>query len=114
MLGNNKGTHTRQMTKLHECNKKMFKDRVLKTKACDTNERAITNEIMFIDVHGKASVRRKTLYVYIIKDGNPSTKSTRHVKANVNTWKENQNNNQISSNEVEDLMLKGHPLQQIN
>jgi hypothetical protein len=27
---------------------------------------------------------------YINKDGNPSTKSTRHVEANVNTRKENQ------------------------
>jgi hypothetical protein len=54
----------------------------------------------------------KTLYIYINKDGNPSTKSTRHVEANVNTQKENQNN-QNSSNEVEDLMLKGHPLPKI-
>jgi hypothetical protein len=46
-------------------------------------------------------------------DGNPSAKSTRHVEANVNTQKENQNN-QNSSNEVEDLMLKGHPLPQIS
>jgi hypothetical protein len=45
-------------------------------------------------------------------DGNPSTKSTRHVEANVNTQKENQNNQ--NSNEVEDLMLKGHPLPQIS
>jgi len=42
---------------------------------------------------------------YINKDGNPSTKSTRHVKANVNTQKENENN-QNNNNEVEDLMLK--------
>jgi hypothetical protein len=40
------------------------------------------------------------------KDENSSTKSTTHVKANVNTPKENQNN-QNSSNEVEDPMLKG-------
>jgi hypothetical protein len=53
------------------------------------------------------------MYIYIYKDGNPSTKSSRHVKANVNTQKENQNN-QNNSNEVEDLMLKGHPLPQIN
>jgi hypothetical protein len=32
----------------------------------------------------------EVLYTYINKDGNPSTKSTRHVEANVNTWKENQ------------------------
>jgi hypothetical protein len=25
------------------------------------------------------------IYIYINKDGNPSTKSTRHVEANVNT-----------------------------
>jgi hypothetical protein len=54
--------------------------------------------------------REKTLYIsiyiyyniYINKDGNPSTISTRHVEANVNTQEENQNN-QNSSNEVEDL-----------
>jgi hypothetical protein len=40
------------------------------------------------------------------KDENPSTKSRKHVKANVNTPKENQNN-ENSSNEVEDPMLKG-------
>jgi hypothetical protein len=45
-------------------------------------------------------------YIYINKDGNPSTKSTRHVEANVNTWKENQDH-QNNSNEVEDAMLKG-------
>jgi hypothetical protein len=67
---------------------------------------------MFIDVHGKASIRRKTLYINIIEDENPFTKSTRHVKANVNAQKENQNN-QINNNEVEDLMLKGHSLPQI-
>jgi hypothetical protein len=40
-------------------------------------------------------------------------KSTRHVKANVNPRNENQDNQNIS-NEVEDIMLKGHPLPQIN
>jgi hypothetical protein len=45
-------------------------------------------------------------------DGNPCTKSTRHVEANVNTREEDQDN-QNSSNEVEDVMLKGHPLPQI-
>ncbi len=40
--------------------------------------------------------------IYKKKDGNPSTISTRHVEANVNTQEENQNN-QNSSNEVEDL-----------
>jgi hypothetical protein len=50
---------------------------------------------------------------YINKDGNPSTKSTKHIDANVNTWKENQDH-QNNSNEVEDVMLKGHPMAQIN
>jgi hypothetical protein len=50
-------------------------------------------------------VRENPVYIYINKDGNPSTTSTRHVKANVNTREENQSN-QNSSNEVEDLMLK--------
>ncbi len=53
------------------------------------------------------------IYIYINKDGNPSTKSTRHINANVNTRKENQDH-QNSSNEVEDVMLKGHPMPQIN
>jgi hypothetical protein len=56
---------------------------------------------------------RRTLYIYINKDGIPSTKSTRHVEANVNTRNENQDH-QNSSNEVEDVMLKRHPLSQIN
>jgi hypothetical protein len=56
--------------------------------------------------------RKPCIYKYINKDGNPSTTSTRHVKANVNTREENQSN-QNSSNEVEDLMLKWHPLPQI-
>jgi hypothetical protein len=57
---------------------------------------------------------RKYIYpVYINKDGNPSTKSTRHVEANANTQKENQNN-QNNSNKVEDLMLKEHPLSQMS
>jgi hypothetical protein len=51
--------------------------------------------------------------IYINKDGNASTKRTRHVKANVNTLEKNQNN-QNNSNEVEDLMLKRHPSPQIN
>ncbi len=50
--------------------------------------------------------RELDVYIYMNKDENPSTKSTMHVKANVNTPKENQNN-QNSSNEVEDPMLKG-------
>jgi hypothetical protein len=53
------------------------------------------------------------VYIKINKDENPSTKSTRHVKANVNTQKQNQDN-QNNSNAMEDIMLKGHPLPQIN
>jgi hypothetical protein len=53
------------------------------------------------------------LNIYIDKDGNPSTKSIRHVDAKVNTQKENQGH-QNNSNEVEDVMLKGHPMSQIN
>jgi hypothetical protein len=51
----------------------------------------------------------KTLYIYINKDGNQSTKSTKHVDVNVNTQKENQDH-QNSNNKVEDIMLKGHPM----
>jgi len=29
--------------------------------------------------------KERNLYIYIKKDGNPSTKSTRHLDANVNT-----------------------------
>jgi len=54
-------------------------------------------------------MKKVTLYIYIYKDGNPSTKSTRHVEANINTQKENQDH-QNNSNEVKDVMLKGHPL----
>ncbi len=54
-------------------------------------------------------IKQNLVYIYINKDGNPSIKSTRHVKANVNTQKENQDN-QNNSNEVEDVMLKMHPL----
>jgi hypothetical protein len=53
------------------------------------------------------------IYIYINKDENPSTKSTRHVDANVNTQKENQNH-QNNSNEMENIMLKGHLMPQIN
>jgi hypothetical protein len=56
---------------------------------------------------------KKNLYMYICKDGNPSTKSTRHVEANVKHTKENQDH-QNSSNEVEDVMLKGQPSSQIS
>jgi hypothetical protein len=53
------------------------------------------------------------IYIYINKDENPSTKSTRHVDTNVNTQKENQNH-QNNSNEMENIMLKGHLMPQIN
>jgi hypothetical protein len=46
------------------------------------------------------------VHIYINKDENPSTISTRHVKENRNTGEKNQNN----GNEVEDLMLTGHAL----
>ncbi len=45
------------------------------------------------------------IYIYIDKDGNPSKKSTRHVDANVNTQKENQNH-ENNNNEVENVMYK--------
>jgi len=51
--------------------------------------------------------------VYINKDGNPFTISIRHVKANINTREENQNNKN-SPNEVEDIMLTGHALPQMS
>jgi hypothetical protein len=44
----------------------------------------------------------KPVYIYINKDGNPSTKSTRHVDANVDTQKKNQDH-QNSSSEEEDV-----------
>jgi hypothetical protein len=40
-------------------------------------------------------------------------KNTRHVQANANTGKENQDH-QNNSNEMEDIMLEGHFLPQIN
>jgi hypothetical protein len=52
------------------------------------------------------------IYIYN-KDGNPSTKNTRHVKANVKTRKKNQKN-QNNSNEVKNPMLKKYPLPQIS
>jgi len=60
----------------------------------------------------RADDKEKTC-IYINKDGNPFTKSTRHVDANVNTPKKNQNH-QNGNNEVKDIMLKGHPMPQIN
>jgi len=38
------------------------------------------------------------MYMYINKDGNPSTKNTRHVEVNVNTWKGNQDHQNNSNN----------------
>ncbi len=46
-----------------------------------------------------------SIYIYINKDGNPSTKSMRHVNANVNTRNENQNH-QNSNIEVKDNNVK--------
>jgi hypothetical protein len=56
--------------------------------------------------------RKPFIYICINRDENPSTESTRHVEANLNTLKDQ--NNQNSSNEVEHLMLKGHHLSQIS
>jgi hypothetical protein len=53
------------------------------------------------------------IYIYINKDGNPFTESTRHLNANVNTSEENQDC-QNNNNEVQNIMLKGHPMPQIN
>jgi hypothetical protein len=53
------------------------------------------------------------LFIYKNKDGNPSTKNTRDVEANVNTRKENQDH-QNNSNEMEDITLQGHLLPQIS
>jgi hypothetical protein len=54
----------------------------------------------------KTSLKWKPcIYIYINKDENSSTKNTRHVEANVNTWKKNQDH-QNNNNEVKDLMLK--------
>jgi hypothetical protein len=39
-----------------------------------------------IKIHKKT---KNPIYIYINKDGNPSTKSTRYVETNVNTRKEN-------------------------
>ncbi len=58
--------------------------------------------------------------IYIYKQGwkyeNSSTKITMHVEANVKTQqKGNQDpRNNNNNNEVEDIMLKGHPLSQIS
>jgi hypothetical protein len=53
------------------------------------------------------------LYIYINKDGSLFIKNTRHVNANVNTRKENQDH-QNNCNEVKNMMLKGHPMPQIS
>jgi hypothetical protein len=59
----------------------------------------------------EAEIERKPCVC--VKDRNPSTISTRHVEAKCKHTIENQNN-QNSSKEIEDLMLKGHPLPQIS
>jgi len=51
--------------------------------------------------------------MFMNKDGSPFTISTRYVEANVNMQDENQHYRN-STNEVEDLMLKEHPLPQIS
>jgi hypothetical protein len=43
---------------------------------------------LLCDLHFLAYIKGD-LYIYINKDGNSSTKNTRHVDANVNTRKEN-------------------------
>jgi hypothetical protein len=53
------------------------------------------------------------IYIYIIKDRNLSTISTRHVETNVNT-QEKTKAIKIVAKKIEDLMLKGHPLPQIS
>jgi hypothetical protein len=55
----------------------------------------------------------ENMYIYINKNRSLFTKSTRHVNANVNTLKENQDY-QNNSNEVKDVMLKGHSMPQIS
>ncbi len=63
-----------------------------------------------IKIHKKT---KNPIYIYINKDGNPSTKSTRYVETNVNTRKENWDNKK-NNNKVEDIMLKRYPLPQIS
>ncbi len=67
--------------------------------------------ISMTDVQQK--IIHKNTKSFINKERNSSTKSTRDVEANVNTRKENQDF-QNSSNEVKDVLLKGHPLSQIS
>jgi hypothetical protein len=46
---------------------------------------------VIVNQFGSCHVGKKTcvyIYIYINKDGKPSTKCTQHVDANVNTWKE--------------------------
>ncbi len=72
----------------------------------------ISFNVFPLKLQGNLDIERKP-YIYINKDGNPSTISTTHVEANVNTQEENQND-QNNSDEIEILMLKMHPLPQIN
>jgi hypothetical protein len=48
------------------------------------------------DLHMFRADDKEKTYIYINKDGNPSTKSTRHVDTNVNTPKENQDHQNSS------------------
>ncbi len=68
---------------------------------------------VIVNQFGSCHVGGQNLYIYINKDGKPSTKSTWHVDANVNISMENQDH-QNSSNEMENVMLKGHPMPQIS
>jgi hypothetical protein len=70
--------------------------------------------IYFCEYHAKLVAKKNTdrlrllsdsLNEFLNKDGNPSTKSTRHVDANVNARKENLGH-QNSINEMEDVILK--------
>ncbi len=72
---------------------------------------------MFVDktndhIHQKLNeLKGNHVRIYIV--GNPSTNSTRHVDAKVNTQKENQGH-QNSNNKVQHTMLKRHLMPQIS
>jgi len=60
------------------------------------------------------SILIKIRLVYIYKQGWKSIhKKYKACQCNVNTQKENQDH-QNSSNEMENVMLKGHPMPQLN
>ncbi len=70
---------------------------------------------MYCQIHSHLCIRhgvQTNIYKLTKMEIHPQ-KNIRHVKANVNPRNENQDNQNIS-NEVEDIMLKGHPLPQIN